>query len=318
MGSIFGCLAREHRAVRKIHILPNLVTLANAFCGLLAIYKGIDALAHVNGDPLAFYSKLETACWLVFLGMFFDAIDGKVARMVGGASAFGAQLDSFSDMLTFGVTPAVLVKVLIEHEGPLYDYHVNPRLHFIAAAVFSVMAILRLARFNLETEPDESAHMMFKGLPSPAAAGTLAATMLMYLSLRVPQIEHSDYTETPLGTMLRWIPEANRSPLLVWFLPVLALMLPTLGLLMVSRVRYLHMFSAITGRGQFVTLVGVVVAGFCLFVVPVLSVFAVFNGYVLIGLTRSILRPSKRGPPAPPQAGQGSMQDAPEPRVPTP
>lgn len=285
--------------MRKIHILPNLVTLANAFCGLLAIYKAIDALVYAGGDPLAFYSKLETACWLIFLGMFFDAIDGKVARMVGGASSFGAQLDSFADMLTFGVTPAVLAKVLIEHEGPLYDYSVNPRLHFIAGAVFTVMAILRLARFNLETEPDESAHMMFKGLPSPAAAGALASTLLLYLSLRNPQLENSDGTVTPLGAILHVIPEADRSAYLVWFLPVLALMLPTLGLLMVSRVRYLHMFSAITGRGQFVTLVGVVVAGFCLFVAPVLSVFAVFNGYALIGLGRSLLR-SKKPPAAPP------------------
>jgi CDP-diacylglycerol--serine O-phosphatidyltransferase len=272
--------AREaHRdTVRKIHILPNLVTLANAFCGLLAICKGIDALAFSNVDSLGFYSKIETACWLIFLGMLFDALDGKVARMTGGASSFGAQLDSFSDMLTFGVVPALLVKVLIEHEAPL------------AAAVFSVMAILRLARFNLETDPDASAHKTFTGLPSPAAAGAVAATMLMYLSLRNPQLEKSDGTETPLGAILRLIPQIDQHPVLAWFLPALALMLPALGLLMVSRVRYVHMFSAITGRGQFVTLVGVVFAGACLFVAPVLAVFLVFNGYVLIGLARGAVR----------------------------
>jgi CDP-diacylglycerol--serine O-phosphatidyltransferase len=288
--------------VRKIHILPNLVTLANAFCGLLAICKGIDALALSGGDAMGFYSKLETACWLVFLGMLFDALDGKVARMVGGASNFGAQLDSFSDMLTFGVAPALLVKVLIEHEAPIFDYTVNPRLHFIAAAVFSVMAILRLARFNLETEPDESAHKSFTGLPSPAAAGAVTATMLMFLSLRNPQLEHSDGTVTPLGAILRLIPQIDQHPVLFWFLPTLALMLPALGLLMVSRVRYIHMFSALTGRGQFVTLVGVVFASFCLFVAPVLAVFVVFNGYVVIGFARGIARRMtrssvERGPP---------------------
>ncbi len=277
-------------AVRKIHILPNLVTLANAFCGLLAICKGIDALAFSHADALGFYSKIETACWLIFLGMLFDALDGKVARMTGGASSFGAQLDSFSDMLTFGVVPALLVKVLIEHEAPLYDYSVNPRLHFIAAAVFSMMAILRLARFNLESDPDPAAHKMFTGLPSPAAAGAVAATMLMYLSLRNPQLEKSDGTETPLGAILRLIPQIDQHPVLGWFLPILALMLPALGLLMVSRVRYVHMFSAITGRGQFVTLVGVAFAASCLFVAPVLAVFLVFNGYVLIGIVRSLVR----------------------------
>jgi CDP-diacylglycerol--serine O-phosphatidyltransferase len=279
--------------VRKIHILPNLLTLTNSFCGLLAICKGIDALAFSQTEAGGFYSKMETACWLIFLGMLFDAIDGKVARMVGGASNFGAQLDSFSDMLTFGIAPALLVKVLVEHEGPIYGYHVNARLHFVAAAVYSTMAILRLARFNLENDPDDSAHLEFRGLPSPAAAGTVAATMLMYLSLKTPEIETSDGTPTPLGALLRWFPEIDRSPTLVTFLPWLALLLPLLGLLMVSRVRYVHMFSAITGRGQFVTLVGVVFSAFCLFVAPVLAVFLVFNGYVLFGIARAIARPRK-------------------------
>lgn len=281
--------------MRRIHLLPNLLTLANCFCGLLALTKGIDALAFAPAEEAAFYSKIATACWLVFLGMFFDAIDGKVARMVGGSSSFGAQLDSFSDLITFGLAPAFLVKVLVEHEGPTYDYWVNPRLHFVAAAVFSVMALLRLARFNLETEPDPSSHLGFKGLPSPAAAGSVCATMLMYLSLRNPDIERWDGTLTPLGAILRWFPQIDQSPFLYWFLPALVTMLPILGLLMVSRVRYLHMFSVITGRGQFLTLVGVVVSAFCLFVAPVLAVFVVFNSYVLVGIARSVIsrRPGK-------------------------
>jgi len=147
--------------VRKIHLLPNLLTLGNAFCGLLAIAKGIDALVYSQTDPAIFYTKMESACWLIFVGMLFDAFDGKVARMVGGSSAFGAQLDSFSDMLSFGVAPAMLAKILIEHEGAGLGYSVYPRIHFVAAAVFATMAILRLARFNLETEPDESSHQYF-------------------------------------------------------------------------------------------------------------------------------------------------------------
>jgi CDP-diacylglycerol--serine O-phosphatidyltransferase len=288
----------EIRALRRIHLLPNLLTLANAFCGLLALMKGIDALAFAGAEAPDFYAKIATACWLVFLGMLFDAVDGKVARMVGGASSFGAQLDSFSDMITFGLAPAFLVKVLIEHEGPLFaswgNPWDNPRIHFVAAAMFSVMAMLRLARFNLETDADASAHKTFSGLPSPGAAGAVCATMLMYLSLRNPAIERSDGTLTPLGAILRWFPQIDKNPSLFVFLPVLALLLPCLGLLMVSRVRYTHMFSALTGRGQFVTLVSVVFAAFFLYVTPVLAVFVVFNGYVLIGLAKAVFR---RGPP---------------------
>jgi len=295
--------------VRRIHLLPNLLTLANCFCGLLAVAKGIDALAFAHVEGPTFYSKLATACWLVFLGMLFDALDGKVARIVGGASSFGAQLDSFSDLITFGLAPAMLVKVLVEHEGPILGYTVNPRVHFIAAAVFTTMAMLRLARFNLETEPDEAAHRSFKGLPSPSAAGAVCATMLMYLSLRNPAIERSDGTLTPLGAILRWFPQIEKSPFLYWFLPVLAFMLPVLGLLMVSRIRYTHIVSALTGRGQFVTLVGVVFCAFCLFVAPVLAVFFVFNTYVVAGVLRGLGSKRDRGGPGP-EVGERELEHA--------
>jgi len=286
--------------VRKVHILPNLLTLANGFCGLLAVSKGIDALALANVEGPAFHSKIATACWLVFLGMVFDALDGKVARIVGGASHFGAQLDSFSDMLTFGLAPALLVKVLVEHEGPRWDLGVNPRVTFIAAACFSMMAILRLARFNLETEPDEAQHRHFQGLPSPSAAGAVCSTMLVYLSLRNPELERSDGTLTPLGSILRWFPRVGESPELSWLLTLLLVLLPLLGLLMVSRLRYVHLFSVITGRGQFVSLVAVVFSAFLLFAAPVLALFLVFNGYVVIGLARALL--ARREPPEEPAA----------------
>lgn len=273
--------------MRKVHLLPNLLTLANAFCGLLAICKGIDAL-HA-GVPERFYANMQTACWLIFAGMVFDALDGKVARMVGGGSAFGAQLDSFSDMLTFGVAPGILAKILLEHEGPLYEFAINPRLTFVAVVVFSVMAILRLARFNLMNDPDPEAHRTFQGLPSPAAAGSVTATMIMYLSLRHPDLQNSDGIITPLGGILKNFPDLRMSPALVWFLPALVVMLPVLGLLMVSRIRNVHMTSYLTGRGQFVTLVGVVVAVVALFTFPEPAVFIVFNGYVLYGLVRVLI-----------------------------
>lgn len=273
--------------MRKIHLLPNLLTLANALCGLLAICKGIDALAYAGPEPLRFFQNLETAAWLIFVGMVFDALDGKVARMVGGGSAFGAQLDSFSDMLTFGVAPAILAKILIEHEGPAWGFEVNPRLTFAAAALFASMAILRLARFNLDTDPDPEAHKSFQGLPSPAAAGTVASGLLLYLAVRKPQLEHSDGIRTPLGHVLDQLPPDLH---LGWALPALWALLVALGLLMVSRVRYLHMFSALTGRGQFFTLVWVVVTAVLLLTIPALALFLVFHFYVLIGLLLAAFR----------------------------
>ena len=278
--------------MRKIHLLPNLLTLGNAFCGLLAIAKGIDALVYSQTDAGIFYGKMESACWLIFIGMLFDALDGKVARMVGGSSAFGAQLDSFSDMLSFGVAPALLAKILIEHEGPALGYSVHLRLDFVAAAVFAIMAILRLARFNLETEPDESAHQFFKGLPSPGAAGAMCATMLMYLALNDPR------PEGLIGELQQEFPALVRKPFLYWFMPGLVWMLPLLGLLMVSRVRYVHTTSFLSSRSQFVTLVLLVVGGFCFYIEHVIALFLVFNVYVVVGLILA-LRPRPRpGPQA--------------------
>lgn len=275
--------------MRRVSLLPNLLTLANAFCGLLALSKAIDALASAATHPALFYAKMETACWLVLLGMVFDAIDGKVARITGGSSHFGAQLDSFSDALTFGCVPALLAKVLIEHEGPRLGYHGSPRLHFIAAAAFALMAILRLARFNLENDPDEKSHQSFKGLPSPAAAGAVISAILLYLTMSRPELEVDDGTPTPLGKALAIFPEIQVN-MPWWSLPTLAVMLPCLGLLMVSRVPYPHMISYLARRGSFFALVWLVFAACLFFAAPVPAMFVVSQAFVIIGLLRYFLR----------------------------
>jgi len=269
-------------------MLPNLLTLANCGCGLLAISKAIDALAFKGEDSSLFYLKMQTACSLIFLGMLFDALDGKVARLTRSFSDFGAQLDSFSDALTFCVAPAVLTKVLIEHEGPLLGYHGTPRLHFAAAAAFTLMGILRLARFNLETEHEAEAHQGFSGLPSPAAAGAVASTLLMYLILRVPALEQAEGTVTPVGRIVGLIPAPDWTPLLEWMPQYLAVALPLIGLLMVSRVPYLHVASWLTkDRSTFLTLVVVVFFAFGLYLAPVPFTFVAFNGFVLNGVVRA-------------------------------
>lgn len=303
--------------MRSIAALPNLLTLANAFCGLLAISKGIDALAIGTDAPELFYVRLESACWLIILGMVFDALDGKVARFTGGTSEFGGQLDSFSDALTFGCAPALLAKVLLEHEGPIYDLPGNPRLHFIAAAAFALMAILRLARFNLETDGSEKAHRHFEGLPSPGAAGAVVSSILIYLMMSQGRlIETVDGTPTPIGAALGMFPELHLT-IPAWFLPALPLYLPVLGLLMVSRVRYVHVMSLITRRKSFYALVGIVFGAFLFFAAPIPMLFAAFNGFVLLGLVRFVVKRRRlreraevrrgartSGPPAPGRPGE--------------
>ena len=303
---------------RRIKLLPHMITLANAGCGFLAISKSIDALALSRSDPDIFFWKMSTACWLVVLAMVFDALDGKIARMTGSASEYGSQLDSFADFLTFGCAPALLAKVLLEHEGLEVGYHGFPRLHFVAAAVFAIMALLRLVRFNLETGLDEESHKGFAGLPSPAAAGAVISTMLFYLALRRPEIEGDEGTPTPLSGLLAFV--RDRAPglhagLPGWILPALVIMLVGLGVLMVSRVPYPHMAAALLRpRHPFTTLVGVVFLAFALFVAPVPFLFIGFNAYVIAGLVQVLRarRGARKGPRGP--SGPGDSGGA-EPRA---
>jgi CDP-diacylglycerol--serine O-phosphatidyltransferase len=278
-------------ALKNIAILPNLVTLANAFCGLLALSKAIDAIPYIGVDSWVFYEKMESACLLVFLGMVFDAADGWVARLTKSSSEFGAMLDSFADLLTFGVVPAMLAKVMIEHEGSVVGYEGNARMHFLAAATFSIFALLRLCRFTLETEPETDDHKSFSGLPSPAAAGAVTSWIWMYLILQAPQLETAESTKTPVGMVMTWIQQFDWSPFLTWAPLLLALYLPILGLLMISRIRYSHGANIFTQRSSpFSALVVVVGICFLLFLAPVPVLFVVFNGFVILGALKGLTK----------------------------
>jgi CDP-diacylglycerol--serine O-phosphatidyltransferase len=270
---------------RRAQLLPNLITLANAFCGILALSKAIDALTLSAAAPIVFYEKMETACQLVFLGMVFDALDGLVARMTGGGSEFGAQLDSFSDALTFGVVPAILAKVLVEHESA----GGSARLHFLAAASFSLMAILRLVRFNLEPEPPSERPpegvKTFRGLPSPAAAGAVASTIWFYLILRRPELEVEEGTPTWMHRMLSFMREVDWAPLQERLPTILVGCLPLFGLLMVSNLRYVHGLSYLMSRGgQFVTLVLIVSSLILFYLAPVPILFLTAFTFVASGI----------------------------------
>ena len=284
---------------KKLQLLPNLVTLGNAFCGLLAISTAIDGLAMAESDPLVFYAKLERACLLIFVGMFFDALDGFVARLTHGESPYGAQLDSFADALTFGVAPAVLVKILAEHDAAGTAVG-HPRLHFLAVAAFTLLAILRLVRYNLEHGgAKQSEPGWFQGLPSPAAAGVVVSTIWVYLVLRRPELEMNEGTPTPLHRFLDWIDPGAFERLLPFILPLLLIAMPVLGLMMVSNVRYRHTGVWLTAeRSGIQSLVGCVFGLSLFYLAPVPFLFLGFAGFVLHGVALHLMRRSPAFKPA--------------------
>ena len=136
---------------RGIYVLPNLFTTAALFAGFFAIVQAM------QGD-------FERSAMAIFIAMVLDGLDGRVARLTHTQSAFGAEYDSLSDMVSFGAAPALVI-----YEWALRDMG---RLGWIAAFVYCVGAALRLARFNTTLEVMDKRY--FQGLPSPAAAALVA------------------------------------------------------------------------------------------------------------------------------------------------
>ncbi len=146
--------------IRPVAILPTLCTLGNTFCGFLAISKIADALLHQNAE--AFRQNIVFAAWMIVLAMVFDALDGKIARLTNQTTDFGAQLDSLTDLITFGVAPAFLVKVVADYTFTTQGVVYQDKLPLLLTSVYAICAALRLARFTLETEPDPKAHETFE------------------------------------------------------------------------------------------------------------------------------------------------------------
>jgi len=162
------------------------------------------------------------------------------------------------------------------------------------------MAILRLVRYNLEPEPplraSEAARegregvKTFQGLPSPAAAGAVASTIWLYLILRRPELEIEEGTPTWLHRLLSFMREMDWSPFLDRVPAALQVMLPLVGFLMVSNLRYVHGISYLTSRGgQFVTLVLFAFSLILLYLAPVPILFLSVMAFVLSGLVAAPL-----------------------------
>lgn len=273
---------RRLRDLKNVPVLPSLVTLGNVFFGFLAIAKIADALR--RSTPGAEFSEVvglfELAAVLVFVAMVFDALDGRIARMTGQTTPFGAQLDSMADMVTFGVAPAFIGKTLVDWHAQTDGNNLlplHPKLYYGAAAIYVLCAAMRLARFNVETGPQEEDHREFRGLPSPAAAAVVCSLIAFFCT--------KDDSKEFVGRAL-FTPEQFQ-----WIVVLMPLVLPTLGLLMVSRVPYPHAVHAIVKQrhsfpflAALVVIIGVAAVEWQ-FALAVLTV-----GYVFWGLGLGLYR----------------------------
>lgn len=143
--------------------LPTLVTLGNAACG----FAGVLWLTFPD-------APLGLVPWLLLAGWFFDMFDGTIAKALNATSAFGAQMDSLCDAVTFGVLPALLIAVTCGRTP----------LAILAALLFLSAVLVRLARFNTEPSDDPEAKLYFKGLPSTGGALSIGAWTLAHAAVQ--------------------------------------------------------------------------------------------------------------------------------------
>ena len=269
--------SRGRRAARRtIAILPTAFTLANALCGFLAIFL---ASRPETSDLPWQWSPLTFAAVMIFIGMICDGLDGQIARLTRHTSDLGEQLDSMSDMITFGAAPAFLTVTLVGVGTPFLSSEAGDRffdrLALICACIYVACAALRLARFNIETKSADSAlHTSFEGLPSPAAAGTVASLVLLHQSFDLTR--HHLTTVSEIG--------------------MVAVTLLT-GLAMVSQLPYVHILNRyVRGRAPFEYIALAVIVVLLLAIAPQASIATGFVIYALFSplawVYRKIIRRS--------------------------
>lgn len=225
---------------KGVYILPNLFTTGNLFCGFWAIIS-------------VFQEKFFFAAIAILLASVFDVLDGKVARLSGATSKFGVQYDSLSDLISFGVAPALLA----------YSWALRPygRFGWLAAFLFVVCGALRLARFNVMSSAGEVKY--FKGLPIPAAASMIALTILLYLRL----------IETG------WVKDI-----------VILVMIYILAFLMVSSIRYFSLKELnLAKRKPFSIFMFIVLSMIVIVMEPVLVLFGFILLYIFSGPVRMVI-----------------------------
>lgn len=229
---------------KSIYLLPNLLTSASLFCGFYSMVAAID-------------KKFVHAAIAVFISAIFDALDGRVARMTGSTSRFGVEYDSLSDVIAFGVAPGLLVY--------LWALKGYGRFGWLAAFLFVACGALRLARFNVQVDTVQKKY--FLGLPIPAAAACIAASVLFFHKLGYP-------------AEIRQI----AMPILVY----------ALALLMVSDIRYFSLKDLTYLKTKpFKSSVAAVLLFVIVLMKPSITLFVFTMGYMISGPIYRVIKGKK-------------------------
>jgi CDP-diacylglycerol--serine O-phosphatidyltransferase len=236
---------------KTLFILPNAITLASVFCG---IYSIMEAAGGNSPD------SLYRAAIAILFGVFFDAMDGRVARMTKTQSEFGVQMDSLADVVTFGIAPCILV-----YKWGLQQFE----LGFVISFVYAACGVIRLARFNVMAAREEEPNDHFEGLPIPLAAGVIVSLVVAHYKSGLPDLSGK--------------------------ISIIVLVLLLSGL-MVSKVRY-RSFKKFKFSKR--SLAGILLGSAALFIFAIktnypLAFVAIFFTYLIVGLVEGAIGVAKK------------------------
>ena len=273
------------RLRRRISLLPTLMTLGNLLCGFSAIWYASLPVAGSTGHP----GDFAIAGYLIFGAMGFDMLDGAMARLTRATSDFGAELDSMADVVSFGIVPAFLSLKVIAYvltppinAGDMFSplaQNVDGRFFWMISAIYVACTALRLARFNAHNAHSIESHLVFRGLPSPGAAGVVGATVIFFEALR-PDVHH---------LLPFHVPEFAQSGVATVFPYLMPLILLALSGLMVSRIQYPHLTNQyLRGRRPFAYVVRIVLLVLLFFWQPQLTALLGIYAYAFYPAAKSL------------------------------
>lgn len=151
------------KSIKINYIIPNVITCINMLLGFMSIIKSM------QGEYLV-------AAWLILIALIADGMDGKAARILNGFSEFGKELDSFSDAISFGLAPGILIYQVLTKEG------FSKEIVFLVSFLYVLNSVLRLARFNITTAPTKEKGD-FMGMPTPTGAGLTSSFIVFSYTL---------------------------------------------------------------------------------------------------------------------------------------
>nr|AGS53459.1 CDP-diacylglycerol--serine O-phosphatidyltransferase [uncultured bacterium contig00027] len=236
---------------KSIYILPSLFTCGNMTFGILSIFSSIE------GDFIR-------AAWFLIGALACDILDGRIARMTNTTSDFGMQLDTLSDLVSFGTAPAVLMYMLV--------LKTMGNIGIAIAVLFVLCSALRLARFNVLSQRGE-VHKHFVGLPTPASAGVIISFVLSY-KLLAPEEHTLNYNTIPV--LMEIMPA---------FFKIMPVVMAVLSFLMVSNIPYMAFKNVKLSKIRTIELLALLIVLIILVVIfPQNTIFIIFTIYAVSGL----------------------------------